>query len=135
MKKLILTLLFLPFIVFSQDKKSEKRAVESAKFWLLKVDNGDYSESWNISGEYFQNSIQEDRWFAAMKASREPLGKVISRNIKSASYLTEISGAPDGEYFIIEFDVSYANKKVAIETVTPTKEKDGKWKVVGYYIR
>ena len=135
MKKLILTLLFLPFIIFCQDKKSEKQAVESAKFWLSKVDNGNYSESWNMAGEYFQNTIQEDRWFAAMKASRDPLGKVLFRKIKSTSYLTEIDGAPDGEYFIIEFDVSYTNKKTAIETVTPIKEKDGAWKVVGYYIK
>jgi hypothetical protein len=29
----------------------------------------------------------------------------------------------------------FENKKAAIETVTPMHDKDGKWKVSGYYIR
>ena len=35
----------------------------------------------------------------------------------------------------LQFESSFENKKQAIETVTPMREKDGKWKVSGYFIK
>jgi len=29
----------------------------------------------------------------------------------------------------------FANKKAAVETVTPMKDTDGQWRVSGYFIR
>lgn len=48
---------------------------------------------------------------------------------------TSLPGAPDGEYVVIEFESSFEHKKSAIETVTPMNDKDGKWRVSGYYIK
>jgi hypothetical protein len=44
-------------------------------------------------------------------------------------------GVPDGEYVVIQYEVSYENKKAAVETVTPMLDKDGKWRVAGYFMR
>jgi hypothetical protein len=66
---------------------------------------------------------------------RKPLGKVIKRSVKSKQYATSLPGAPDGEYVIIQYETSFEKKKVSIETVTPMLEKDGKWRVSGYYIK
>jgi hypothetical protein len=44
-------------------------------------------------------------------------------------------GAPDGEYVVIQFETSFEKKKSSIETITPIKEKDGSWRVSGYYIK
>ena len=30
---------------------------------------------------------------------------------------------------------SFGNKKAAVETITPMLDKDGKWRVSGYYIK
>jgi len=38
-------------------------------------------------------------------------------------------------YVVIEFTASFENKKSAIETVTPMMDKDGKWRVSGYYVK
>jgi hypothetical protein len=35
---------------------------------------------------------------------------------------------------VLKFDTSFANKKVAVETVTPMLDKDGKWRVSGYFV-
>jgi hypothetical protein len=43
--------------------------------------------------------------------------------------------APDGEYVVIQFEASFENKKSAIETVTPMLDKDGNWRVSGYYVK
>ena len=48
---------------------------------------------------------------------------------------TSLPGAPDGQYVVIQFKSSFTNKKTTIETVTPMLDKDGKWRVSGYYIK
>jgi ribosomal protein S17E len=47
----------------------------------------------------------------------------------------EIDLTLNGVYVVIEFESSFENKKSAVETVTPMMDKDGKWRVSGYYIK
>jgi hypothetical protein len=70
-----------------------------------------------------------------MKSVREPLGTVKSRKLQSAKYSTTLPGAPDGEYVVLKYDTSFEKKDSAVETITMALDKDGKWRVVGYYIR
>ena len=67
--------------------------------------------------------------------AREPLGKVISRELTNQTYKTSLTGAPDGEYVVMEFTTAFTNKKSAIETITPMLDEDDQWRVAGYYIR
>jgi len=83
----------------------------------------------------FRHTVQSDLWVASLKALREPLGKLISRKVKSAVYKTTLPGAPDGQYVVIEFTSSFKHKKTAVETVTPMLGKDGVWRVSGYFIK
>jgi hypothetical protein len=113
----------------------EKAAIASAEKWLTIVDKGKYMESWEESSEYFKQAITQDQWEQALHAVRGPLGKLISRKVKSAAYKTSLPGAPDGQYVVIQFNTSFENKKSGIETVTPKMDTDGKWRVSGYYIK
>jgi TM2 domain-containing membrane protein YozV len=70
-----------------------------------------------------------------VKGVRAPLGALKTREVKSSRYKTSVPGAPDGEYVIIQFNTSFENKQSAVETVTPMREKDGSWRVSGYYIK
>jgi hypothetical protein len=45
-----------------------------------------------------------------------------------------LPGAPDGEYVVFQFLSSFENKKTAIERVIPMLDKDGIWRVSGYYL-
>ncbi len=119
----------------ASDSEKENAAVASAEKWLTLVDEGKYVESWMEASEYFKQNIGKDTWEQAAQGVRKPLGKLVSRKILSASYKTSLPGAPDGEYVVIEFDTSFENKKSGVETVTPKMEKDGVWRVSGYYIR
>jgi hypothetical protein len=113
----------------------EKAAIASAEKWLKIVDKGKYGESWEESSEYFKQAVTQDQWEQAVQAVREPLGKLISRKVKSAIYRTSLPGAPDGHYVVIQFSTSFENKKSGIETVTPRMDRDGMWRVSGYYIK
>ena len=135
MKQIILLIFFIPIILFSQNKIEEKKAIKAANLWLSQIDNEKYDNSWEISGNYFQDNIQKDRWIATLKASRKPLGKLISRNNDSIDYHKSLPGVADGNYYIIQFKVTYENKKEAKETISLSKNEKGRWEVVGFFIK
>ena len=120
---------------FAENADAEKAALAAAKVWLQLVDEGKYTESWNEASEYFKRAITKEQWEQTVQAVREPLGKTVSRKLKSKQYTTTLPGAPDGEYVVIQFESSFTNKKTAIETITPMLDKDGMWRVSGYYIK
>jgi hypothetical protein len=113
----------------------EKAAIAAAEKWLTIVDQGKYMESWEESSEYFKQAISQVQWEQALGAVRGPLGKLISRKVKNATYTSSLPGAPDGQYVVILFNTSFEKKKTTIETVTPMMDKDGIWRVSGYYIK
>jgi len=83
----------------------------------------------------FRGAVTQDQWVHSLNAVRTPLGWLMSRKVQSKTYTTALPGAPDGEYVIIRFETSFVNKARAIETVTPMMDKDGIWRVSGYYIK
>ena len=115
--------------------EAERAAVEAAEVWLELVDLEKYGESWEGAANYFQGAVSTEQWLLSMEAVRKPLGQKLSRSLKSKQYYTSIPGAPDGEYVVIQFNTSFEHKLSAVETVTPMKDKDGKWRVSGYYIK
>ncbi len=124
-----------PTVTSQSSAKPEDLAQTSAQAWLTLTDSGKYAESWQEAAAYFKSSITQSQWISALTAVRTPLGKVFSRKLKSATYTKTLPGAPDGEYVVIQYDTSFENKKEAVETVTPMLDKDGKWRVSGYYIK
>ncbi|MEZ4485226.1 MAG: DUF4019 domain-containing protein [Syntrophotaleaceae bacterium] len=110
-------------------------AVAAAQQWLELVDANHYGKSWKQAAAQFQAEISKTEWRDAMVAVRKPLGRLTSRQVLSADYRTSLPGAPDGEYVVIQFQASFDNKQSAVETVTPRLEKDGTWRVAGYFIR
>ena len=115
--------------------EAEREAINSAQAWLELVDNEKYMESWEEAAKYFKSAISKDKWQETIKAVRKPLGKTVSRKLKSQRYMTSLPGAPDGQYVVIQYKTSFENKKSAIETITPMIGKDNKWRVSGYYIK
>lgn len=119
----------------ASDAGKETAALSAAEKWLATVDAGKYAASWKEAAELFRNAVKPEQWEQAMQTARKPLGKIISRKAQTKIYKTSLPGAPDGAYVVIQFETSFENKKTAIETVTPMMDKDGKWRVSGYYIK
>jgi hypothetical protein len=110
-------------------------ATAAAEEWLRMVDTGRYPESWEASAPSFQQAVDKRQWEVSMQSLRAPLGVALSRKVRSALYTKTLPGAPDGEYVVIQYDTRFENRPLSIETVTPLRDKDGTWKVSGYYIR
>jgi len=117
------------------DQAAEKAAAAAAPAWLSQIDAGNYSKSWREASAYFKGAVTEKGLQDALTRARKPLGKLLSRKLTKAQSATSLPGAPDGNYVVMQFDSSFANKKQAVETVTFLQEKDGKWKAAGYYIK
>ncbi len=117
------------------DSTDTAKAQDAAKAWLALVDAEKYGQSWDEAALLFRSAVMKVEWERAAKATRAPLGPVKSRALKSANFTRGLPGAPDGEYVVIQFDAQFANKASAVETVTPMRDKDGIWRVSGYYIR
>ena len=114
---------------------AENMAQMAVEQWLALVDAGEYGQSWDASAAIFQGAVTKQQWEDMLEGVRKPLGALESRKLKSATHMTQMPGAPDGEYVVLQFESSFANKKKAIETVTPMREQDGSWKVSGYWIK
>jgi hypothetical protein len=110
-------------------------AMKAATAWLAIIDGQRYAESWEKSSEIFQQATPKLQWEVALQNVRGPLGPVNYRKLRTANYTRVLPGAPPGEYVVIQYDTSFENRPQSTETVTPSKEKDGTWKVSGYFIR
>jgi hypothetical protein len=122
-------------IQMAAESGKEAAAVSAAQKWLSLVDEGKYIESWKEAAEYLRNAVKQDQWEQSMQAVRKPLGKLVLRDVKSVNNRTSLPNAPDGKYVVIQFETSFENKKSAVETVTPMLDKDGRWRVSGYFIK
>jgi hypothetical protein len=131
---LSLILVSLCAVVLAQPKP-EQLAQQSSDAWLALVDSGKYADSWQEASQFFKAAVSKKQWQGMLRASRDPLGKMLSRRLKSATYTKTLPGAPDGEYVVIQYESSFEHKQSAVETVTPMLDKDGKWRVSGYFIK
>ncbi len=129
----ILILLFTTWL-FAADSK-EQAADKSAQQWLALTDSGKYAESWDAAAAGFQARVTRPQWQDALQKVRTPLGALESRKLATAKYTQALPGAPDGEYVVIQYTTSFANKKNSTETITMEQDKSGEWKAIGYFIK
>jgi hypothetical protein len=106
----------------------------AATAWLELVDSGRYQESWDAAARLFRGQMPAEDWSRLVAGVREPIGALQSRRLQSSTAAASLPGAPDGEYMMLQFISSFANKAHAQERVTLMREGDV-WRVAGYYIR
>ena len=114
---------------------SIEQGIQSAYEWLSLIDDNQYAESWHQAASFFKERVSQQQWEEAIENINKPLGKVINRKVISKLPTKTLPGVPDGDYVVIQFKTSFENKRDAIETITPMLEKDGKWRVSGYFIK
>jgi hypothetical protein len=114
--------------------KPEDAAQAVADSWLQLVDQGQYEASWEQAAKPLKGAISKDEWTKGCGGARQPLGKLVSRKLKSRQYTEQIPGVPDGKYVVIQYDSVFEQKASAVETVTPMLDSDGAWRVSGYFV-
>ena len=111
-------------------------AMGVANQWLVLVDSGRGRDAYGAAAESFRKGIEEQlKWEVAVDNVRNTLGGVVGRKLRSAHYTRTLPGAPEGEYVLIYFDTRFEKKALATELVTCEREKDGIWRVGGYWVK
>ena len=113
---------------------SVQPAIDAATQWLSLTTDGKYAESWEEAAGFFKNAVLKTDWEESLARLLPAYGKLVSRELLSATYKTSLPGAPDGEYVVIKYKTKFEKKAKSIETVTPMKDSDGIWRVSGYFI-
>jgi len=128
--------LLLCSVAFAQGEADKKKAAQaSAGSWLALVDGGKYAQSWDEASTFFKGAVTSEKWDQMLQQVRTPLGKAEGRKFDAAQYTTELPNAPKGEYVVITYKTTFASTGPAIEVITPMLDKDGKWRVSGYFVR
>jgi hypothetical protein len=116
------------------DEGAERKAAAAARAWLNLVDGGRYATSWEAAAPAFQSAVTQEQWDRAVHSVRTPLGRCLSRTLRSHKLVDPPPGAPKGPYVVLQFETAFEHGADAVETVTPVLGEDGRWRVAGYFI-
>ena len=84
----------VPFIGVPPPQTPEDLAEKGALAWLALTDSGSYEESWKEAASLFRGAVSSEDWGKAMTGARKPLGRVLSRKVKSRTYRESLPALP-----------------------------------------
>lgn len=128
------TMLVVP-IAAAERASAVHKGQEAAVAWLDLLDSGQYGASWDQAAVQLQHAVPKASWEQTLRARRGPLGPVVARRLKWASYTETLPELAVGQSVVLEYETRFENKVSAAETVTPIKDARGIWKVGAYSIR
>ncbi len=115
--------------------EAEQAAYEATKPWLALMDAGEYEKCWEAAAPWFREQVGTvDAWRAKAHETRDPLGALGYRELRTTTFANNPMGAPDGEYTIVVYDAHWQVANI-LETVSMQRQADGSWLVVGYHVK
>jgi hypothetical protein len=131
--------LLLPCSLGAQQATAADSAVATAQVaarsWLTLVDHVRYGESWDSAATTFRNAVTKPVWEKAVLQARGPLEPFGTRKLLNAEFRRHLPNAPPGEYVVLQYETKVGGNRTVVETVTPMRESDGRWRVSGYFVR
>ena len=110
-------------------------AQSAAQAWLQLVDARRYDQSWDSAAAVFRSAVTKSQWSGAVKEGRAPFEPLGARTLLTATYTTQLPNVPVGQYVVIQYRTKSGQGKTVVETITPARDSDHRWRVAGYYIR
>jgi hypothetical protein len=112
----------------------ELAAQRQALGFLGYLDQGRFADSYAYTGMLIRAQLDRDAFSTQIQQTRVGTGALQSRELIDAGYTTTVSGAPEGQYVVLHYHASFANRQDAVETLWLSLAK-GYWRVVGYNIK
>jgi hypothetical protein len=112
----------------------EQAAQRQALGFLAYLDHARFADSYAYTGMLIRAQVDRESFSAQIEKARAGTGAMQSRELMDANYATTVPGAPDGQYVVLHYHTSFANRQDAVETLTLAFAK-GYWRVSGYYIK
>ena len=112
----------------------EQAAERQALGFLGYLDHGRFADSYAYTGMLIRTQLDRNAYAKQLEKARAGVGALLSRELINATYTTTVPGAPEGQYVVLNYGASFANRQQAEETITLAFAK-GYWRVSGYYIK
>jgi hypothetical protein len=112
----------------------EMTAQRQALGFLGYLDQGRFADSYAYTGMLIRTQLDRDAFSTQIQKTREGTGTLRSRELIDSAYTTTLPGAPEGQYVVLHYHASFANRQDAVETLTLALAK-GYWRISGYYIK
>jgi Protein of unknown function (DUF4019) len=114
---------------------TEERAAErQALGFLGYLDKGRFADSYAYTGMLIRAQVDRESFSSQVEKARAGTGTLQARELMDATYATTVQGAPEGQYVVLRYHSSFADRQQAEETLTLAFAK-GYWRVSGYYIK
>ena len=112
----------------------EQAAERQALGFLGYLDHGRFADSYAYTGMLIRSQLDREAFASQVEKARAGTGVVQSRELIDAGYTTTVPGAPEGQYVVLHYHSSFANRPDTVETLTLAFAK-GYWRVSGWYIK
>jgi len=112
----------------------ERAAQRQALGFLGYLDHGRFADSYAYTGMLIRAQTDRASFSSQVEKARQGTGAMLTRELIDAGYETSVPGAPDGQYVVLHYRTSFADRQEAVETLTLAFAK-GYWRVSGYYIK
>ena len=96
----------------------EQAAERQALGFLGYLDHGRFADSYAYTGMLIRAQLDRDSYAKQLEKARAGVGALLSRELINATYATTLPGAPEGQYVVLNYGASFANRQQAEETVT-----------------
>jgi hypothetical protein len=125
----LLLIPFTPDDCLAQQQPDAKLAMLAALDFLELCDRGDFVAAWGQTAELFRENTEQESWQLDINHLRRQYGEIQKRQLLYSKQLQE----PEQPMQLLLFRSNFAIKAAA-ELLTMVKEKDQRWRVVGYSI-
>jgi hypothetical protein len=116
------------------DPLAMAEATAAARDWLEVLDGGDCSGSFEHAALFLRRAVSADMWARALTAVRSPLGRCLSRRMRSRKLVASLGRGPRGRCAVIKFESDFEGRTKVVETLVPAIGTDGRWRVAGYLV-
>jgi hypothetical protein len=110
-------------------------ATAAADSWLRLLDKEGPAASYDSASSRLRGAITQTKWESALQNARGPFEPFGERHLLKSQYATELPNAPPGQYVILQYETVVGGNRRVVETVVPSVDTDGQWRVGGYFIR
>lgn len=111
------------------------QAAGAAETWLELIDGGRYESAWKTAGEELRSVVTVRAWERRISSLRRGIGALRSRALASTQRTDSLPGGEEGDYVVVTFDSSFGTLADAVETVIVSRQEEGAWAPIGYFVQ
>lgn len=119
----------------TESSQAIRAAVTAAESWLDLIDGGRYEIARDSAGVELRDVVTGPAWERRISTVRQGIGALRERSVESTEETESLPGGDEGDYVVVTFDSSFGVLTEAVETVIVSRQGDGEWRPIGYFVR